>query len=69
MNDVNKQSIDDFQLIHRSQNLMKREICKKCRASGERYSHPTKEFVIGTKAFDASIGCNGCYLATPEMYR
>ena len=63
------QSVDDFQLLHRCMNLIKREACKKCRETGCRYVHPEKPFVQGDEVFTSELGCVGCYLAQPERYR
>jgi hypothetical protein len=63
------QTVDDFQLIHKSLNLIKREICKKCRNRGIRPDHPEKSFVVGTEKLDDVNVCEGCYLAQPERYR
>jgi hypothetical protein len=67
--DVATQDISDFQLLHRSLNLLKREACKKCRESGCRYAHPTQGFAEGDETFSENVGCHGCYLAEPERFR
>ena len=67
--DVATQDISDFQLLHRSLNLLKREACKKCRETGCRYAHPTQGFAEGDETFSESVGCHGCYLAEPERFR
>ena len=69
INDPAKQKLEDFQLLHRSQNVQKRQMCIECIDSGIRPSHPHKPFVEGTAQLDHSIVCDGCYLAQPERYR
>lgn len=67
--DVATQDISDFQLIHRSVNLQKREACKKCRETGCRFAHPTQGWAEGDETFTETLGCRGCYLAEPERFR
>jgi len=67
--DVSTQTVDDFQLLHRSLNLLKREACKKCRETGCRFAHPTQGFAEGDATWSEEVGCRGCYLAQPEMFR
>lgn len=70
ISDVNKQSIDDFQLLSHSHNQFKREQCVKCKETNLRYSPPNhKEFKIGCKEWNGNVGCQGCPLAQPEFYR
>ena len=67
--DVSQQKVSDFQLLHRSLNLLKREACKKCRETGCRFAHPTQGFAEGDETFSETTGCRGCYLAQPERFR
>ena len=60
VNDTKKQTIDDFQLLSHSHNQFKREQCKKCTMTNVRFD--------GT-IWDNSVGCSGCPLAQPELYR
>lgn len=69
MQDISSQKVSDFQLIHKSLNLIKREKCKNCCNTKIRPAHPEKEFVVGTQKLDDINVCNGCYLAQPEKYR
>ena len=69
LNDVKQQRTSDFQLLHRSMNLIKRERCKQCRATNLRHPHPYKDFIEGSKYFTKELGCHGCFLAQPERYR
>jgi len=67
--DIRNQQIADFQLIHRSLNLIKREMCKKCVETSERPAHPEIGFVEGDMQLAGDEPCRGCYLAEPERYR
>lgn len=70
INDITKQSIDDFQLLSHSHNQFKREQCVKCKETNVRFSPPFgKDYQIGTKEWDSVVGCEGCPLAQPELYR
>lgn len=70
ISDLSKQSIDDFQLLSHSHNQFKRQQCVKCKETNQRYSPPNnQEFTIGCKSWDDNIGCDGCPLAQPELYR
>lgn len=70
ISDIDKQSIDDFQLLSHSHNQYKREQCVKCKETNHRFSPPdNQEYKIGCKIWDDSIGCEGCPLAQPELYR
>ena len=60
INETSKQTIDDFQLLSHSHNQFKREQCKKCTMTNTRFD--------GSK-WDNNIGCSGCPLAQPELYR
>ena len=60
INDTKEQTIDDFQLLSHSHNQFKREKCKKCTETNKRF-----DGII----WDDSVGCSGCPLAQPELYR
>lgn len=65
----NEQKNEHFQLIHRSLNLQKREMCKQCVETENRPAHPELGFVEGDEKHSKNFPCNGCYLAEPERYR
>lgn len=68
--DVNKQSINDFQLLSHSHNQLKRELCINCKKTNLRFFPPNnQEFKIGCQEWDDAVGCEGCPLAQPELYR
>lgn len=70
VNDLDKQSINDFQLLSHSHNQYKRQQCVKCKETNRRYPPPNSmKFVIGDIQWDDDIGCKGCPLAEPELYR
>lgn len=70
LNDISKQSIDDFQLLSHSHNQFKREQCIKCKKTNLRFSPPNEQqFKIGCQKWEDEIGCSGCPLAEPELYR
>ena len=60
INDTSKQTIDDFQLLSHSHNQFKREQCKKCTMTNIRFNDTI---------WDDSVGCSGCPLAQPELYK
>jgi hypothetical protein len=69
INDQSKQTVCDFQQIHRSLNQKKRQMCLDCQSTKIRPRHPEKDFVEGNEKLDDVTVCNGCYLAQPERYR
>lgn len=70
INNIENQKIEDFQLIHRSINSKKRQVCKDCIKSKTRPDPPLgKQFVIGSSSLDEINVCNGCFYAQPELYR
>ena len=60
INDTSKQTIDDFQLLSHSHNQFKREQCKKCTMTNIRFDDTI---------WDDNVGCSGCPLAQPELYK
>jgi hypothetical protein len=64
-----EQKKEHFQLIHRSLNLQKREMCKQCVETNRRPEHPELGFVQGDASHSDRFPCSGCYLAEPERYR
>ncbi len=61
--------ISDYQVVSKLFNDFKRQECKKCISTGVRYKHPEKDFVFGCQIYDDNVGCRGCPLAQPELYR
>jgi len=70
VNDTKKQTIDDFQLLSHTHNQFKREQCKKCKMTNIRFGSKTlTKYIFGGTIWDDSVGCSGCPLAQPELYR
>jgi hypothetical protein len=70
INDINKQSISDFQLLSHSHNQFKRQRCVECSDSNIRFPpENNKQFKIGGLIWEPDVGCSGCPLAQPELYR
>lgn len=70
ISNIVEQSIDDFQLLSHSHNQYKREQCVKCKDTNIRYFPLNDQlFKIGGKEWNNEIGCAGCPLAQPELYR
>lgn len=70
INNLDQQTIDDFQLLSHSHNQFKREQCVKCKETNIRYSPPNNQpFIFGCEVWQDDIGCMGCPLAQPELYR
>ena len=70
LNDLDNQTINDFQLLSHSHNQFKREQCVKCKQTNLRFSPPNNQsFVVGCINWEDEVGCIGCPLAQPELYR
>jgi len=70
INDLNKQTINDFQLLSHSHNQFKREQCVKCKQTNLRFLPPnSQKFKLGCEIWSDDVGCDGCPLAQPELYR
>ena len=67
--DIENQKVEDFQVLHKTINTHKRQMCKVCMDTGKRPKHPEKSFIEGTEDWDDNVLCKGCYLAEPERYR
>ena len=65
VDDVSKQSVDDFMPLCRALNQIKRETCKQCIASGTRPNQPP---FLGGGPMKPGEGCNGCFWMHPELY-
>ena len=56
------QTIDDFQPLHRGANLIKRGHCGDCKKTGDRFDARTLGFEVGwTEGEEKFISCKGCY--------
>lgn len=65
VDDVDKQTVDDFMPLCRALNQIKREACKQCVASGSRPERPP---FLGGGPMKPGEGCNGCFWMQPELY-
>ncbi len=65
VDNVDEQTVDDFMPLCRSMNQIKREICKKCIASGSRPEQPP---FLGGGPMKQGQGCYRCFWFEPESY-
>lgn len=67
------QQISDFQPLSKPANDAKRQFCKLCTASGERFDAKalgyTVSFTEGGLKYDKIIGCKGCFWFDPVAFR
>ncbi len=68
------QSFDDFQPLCKAANDVKRQICKECKLSNERWDATNIKgnpypFYEGDKTYTEELGCIGCYQYDPVEYR
>lgn len=68
------QRLDDFQPLCKAANDIKRQICKECRLSNERWDATNIKgnpypFYEGDKDYTTDLGCVGCYQYDPVAYR
>ena len=73
VNEVSKQSITDFQPLHKNVNTIKREHCNSCELTGKRYDAKKLGFAVSWLQGDAkhsgnSDGCVGCYWYDPKDF-
>ncbi|MFT3743086.1 MAG: hypothetical protein QM785_02220 [Pyrinomonadaceae bacterium] len=63
----------DFQPLSTHANTAKRQFCKECKATGERYDARrlgyTISFTQGGLAYDEKIRCGGCFWHDPIAFR
>jgi len=74
VSDPKTQQLDDFQPLCRAANLIKREICKKCKETDIRWDAKNIKgnpysFYKGDKQYTKELGCVGCYQYDPVKYR
>ncbi|WP_081209743.1 hypothetical protein [Salegentibacter sediminis] len=67
------QKLNDFQPLSKPANDAKRQFCKVCVQTGERYDAKllgyTVSYIKGSKLYDVSIGCEGCFWFDPIAFR
>lgn len=74
VSDPATQSIDDFQPLCKAANDIKRQICKHCKETDERWDATNilgnpYPFYEGDKQYKDELGCRGCYQYDPVAYR
>jgi len=66
------QVISDFQPLSKAANDAKRQFCKECKRTGNRYDAKRLGFNIsftyGSKKFNNKTGCRGCYWHDPRDF-
>ena len=69
MNDLDKQSLDDFQPLSKAANDAKRSHCTACKASGKRYDATRLGYSVSfTKGDFNTANCQGCYWYDPIKF-
>ena len=67
------QKISDFQPLSKPANDAKRQFCKECKETGNRYDAKklgyTVSFTEGKLKYDNTFGCTGCYWYDPIAFR
>lgn len=68
------QQIGDFQPLCKAANDVKRQICKECKQTGQRWDAKNIKgnpysFYEGDKTYTDDLGCKGCYQYDPVEYR
>lgn len=71
---VETQKFEEFQPLSKAANDAKRQFCKECRRTGERYDAQNLGYPIsfysGTNRHDGSVtGCEGCFWYDPVEFR
>lgn len=68
------QSLEDFQPLCKAANDVKRQICKECKLTGQRWNAQNIKgnpypFYEGDNNYTEELGCIGCYQYDPVAYR
>lgn len=71
---IKGQRVEDFQPLCKAANDIKRQICKRCKESGKRWSAKNilgnpYDFYAGDENYNQELGCVGCYQYDPVAYR
>ncbi|MFA5448977.1 MAG: restriction endonuclease [Clostridia bacterium] len=74
VSNLKTQKIQDFQPLCKAANDIKRQICKRCKATNRRWNAKNIKgnpysFYKGDEIWDEELGCNGCYQYDPVAYR
>ncbi|CAC9558695.1 ulcer-associated gene restriction endonuclease (iceA) [uncultured Gammaproteobacteria bacterium] len=67
------QEVSDFQPLSKPANDAKRQFCKECKATGNRYDAKklgyTVSFIQGSIKYDEKLKCIGCFWYDPLVFR
>lgn len=67
------QSLSDFQPLSKPANDAKRQFCKECAATGQRYDAKklgyTVSVIKGSSTYNSKLGCEGCFWYDPIEFR
>jgi len=67
------QKLEDFQPLSKPANDAKRQFCKECKETGNRYDAKklgyTVSFTYGKLTYEEEIGCKGCFWFDPVAFR
>lgn len=68
------QKLEDFQPLCKAANDVKRQICKRCKATAKRWNAKNIKgnpypFYEGDEEYTPELGCKGCYQYDPVEYR
>ena len=70
---VKTQIVDDFQPLSKAANTAKRQFCKECKATGNRYDAKklgySISFAEGAMIYEKPLGCIGCFWYDPIEFR
>jgi DNA-binding protein YbaB len=74
VSDILTQKFEDFQLLCKAANDVKRQICKNCKDTNKRWNAKNIKgnpysFYRGNENYTAELGCIGCYQYDPVEYR
>lgn len=69
MNNLDEQSLDDFQPLSKAANIAKRTHCGNCKSSGRRYDAKRLGYSVSfTKGDFETDNCQGCYWCDPIKF-
>lgn len=74
VSDMATQKLEDFQPLCKAANDVKRQICKECKKTGNRWDAKNIKgnpysFYAGDENYTEKLGCVGCYQFDPVEYR
>ncbi|MDO5759886.1 MAG: restriction endonuclease [Bacteroidota bacterium] len=74
VSNIQTQRLEDFQPLCKAANDIKRQICKKCKETNQRWDAKNIKgnpysFYRGGFNYDDKLGCEGCYQYDPVKYR